>query len=157
LTFVRRLGTKTGKQYRLLTEAEWEYAARAGTTTPFHFGATISTDQANYNGNHTYGGGRKGIYRNKTVPVGNFPANAFGLHDMHGNVNEWVEDCRHDSYNGAPSDGAAATGPNPCVHVLRGGSWISKPGGLRSAYRSIANTDDRLIPVGGFRVARTLP
>ena len=89
--YVRWLSRRTGKSYRLLSEAEWEYAARAGTTGPFHTGSTISTNQANY----TYGAGREGLYREKTVPVGSFPANGFGLHDVHGNVWEWVEDCWH--------------------------------------------------------------
>ncbi|MDP6526712.1 MAG: formylglycine-generating enzyme family protein [Kiritimatiellia bacterium] len=163
--FVRRLGAKTGKQYRLLTEAEWEYAARAGTTTLFHFGATISTDQANYNGNYTYGGGRKGVYRKKTVPVGSFPANAFGLHDMHGNVYEWVEDCWHavtssstgaGGYNGAPSNGSAWTSGGDCrLRVLRGGSWNYTPRYLRSALRNWSASDVRNNYIG-FRVARTL-
>ena len=153
--FVRRLGAKTGKQYRLLTEAEWEYAARAGTTTPFQFGATISTDQANYDGNYTYGGGGKGVYRKKTVPVGSFPANAFGLHDMHGNVWEWVEDCYRTNYSGAPSDGGAVTGPDSCRRVLRGGSWGDAPWVLRSTGRGRSRTDIRR-GNNGFRIARTL-
>jgi formylglycine-generating enzyme required for sulfatase activity len=154
--FVRRLGTKTGKQYRLLTEAEWEYAARAGTTTPFHFGATISTDRANYDGNYTYGGGRKGVYRKKTVPVGSFPANAFGLHDMHGNVWEWVEDCWHGSYSGAPTNGSAWTSGGNCrERVLRGGSWDYRPRNLRSANRSRSPSVYRFNFLG-FRIARTL-
>src|ERR1035441_3406412 len=84
--FIKKLREKDKKIYRLPTEAEWEYSCRAGTKTPFHFGETISTDQANYNGNHIYGNGKKGVYRQKTTPVGSFPANAWGLHDMHGNV-----------------------------------------------------------------------
>ena len=90
--FIKKLREKDKKPYRLPTEAEWEYACRAGTTTPFHFGETISTDQANYNGNFTYGNGKKGVYREKTTPVGSFPANAWGLHDMHGNVWQWCQD-----------------------------------------------------------------
>ena len=154
-SYVAWLSRKTGKRYRLLTEAEWEYAARAGTTGPFHFGNTISTDQANYDGNYTYGPGRKGVDREKTVPVGSFPANRFGLHDMHGNVWEWVEDCRHDSYTGAPSDGSAWTTGGECSRrVLRGGSWDDFPRNLRSAVRFryvTGNPYDDL----GFRVART--
>ncbi len=91
-TYVRWLSRKTGKRYRLLSEAEWEYATRAGTTEAFYFGSTISTDQANYDGDYTYNSGRKGLDRGKTVPIGSFPPNAFGLHDVHGNVREWVED-----------------------------------------------------------------
>src|ERR1022692_2803027 len=82
--FIKKLREKDKKPYRLPTEAEWEYGCRAGTTTPFHFGVTISTDQANYNGDSTYGDGKKGVYRMKTMPAGSFPANAWGLHDMHG-------------------------------------------------------------------------
>ena len=104
--YVRWLSQITGKTYRLLSESEWEYVARAGTTTPFHFGSTISTDQANYDGNYTYGGGRKGVYREKTISVGSFRANAWGLYDVHGNVWEWVGDCWNDSYTGAPADGS---------------------------------------------------
>src|SRR5476651_402788 len=87
--FVKKLRAKDKKAYRLPTEAEWEYACRAGTSTPFHFGETISTDQANYYGEAVYGNGKKGVYRENTTPVGSFPANAWALHDMHGNVFQW--------------------------------------------------------------------
>jgi formylglycine-generating enzyme required for sulfatase activity len=97
--FCKKLSQQTGRQYRLPSEAEWEYACRAGTTTPFHFGETITTDLANYDGNYTYGSGTKGVYRIKTTPVGSFPANEFGLCDMHGNVWEWCADIWHDNYN----------------------------------------------------------
>ena len=130
--------------------------ARAGTTTPFHFGRTISTEQANYNGNFTYGSGRKGVYRKKTVSVESFPPNDFGLHNVHGNVREWVEDCWHASYRGAPSDGRAWTVGGDCSRrVSRGGSWSSDPRFLRSAYRGGDPTGIRINNVG-FRVARTL-
>ncbi|MDE0330230.1 MAG: SUMF1/EgtB/PvdO family nonheme iron enzyme [Nitrospinae bacterium] len=153
--YVEWLSKKTGEQYRLLSEAEWEYAVRAGTTTPFHFGRTISTSQANYNGNYTYGGGATGVYRGKTVPVGSFPANAFGLHDVHGNVREWVEDCWNGNYRGAPSDGSAWTSGVCSSRVLRGGSWLNFPRNLRSANRS-GNSAGRRNFSNGFRVARTL-
>ena len=143
-------------KYRLPSEAEWEYAARAGTTTPFHFGSTISTDQANYHGNYTYGSGRKGVYRKQTVPVGSFPSNAFGLHDVHGNVGELVEDCWNGSYAGAPSDGAVWTAGNCSLRVLRGGSWVNKPWSVRVAARNWLGTAYRKNNYG-FRVARTLP
>ena len=153
--YVDWLSRQTGEHYRLLSEAEWEYAARAGTTGPFHFGSTISTDQANYSGNFTYGSGRKGVERRSTVPVGSFPANAFGLHDVHGNVWEWVEDCWNDSYAGAPSSDSASVSGGCGLRVLRGGSWFDHPRNLRSASRYgysyvLRNVDN------GFRVSRTL-
>ena len=142
--------------YRLPTEAEWEYACRAGTVTPFSFGPTISPDQANYNGNFTYGDGRKGTYRQRTVPVASLPANPWGLHEMHGNVFEWVEDAYRNDYKRAPRAGSQAVqGEGAAPRVLRGGSWGGVPRVLRSAYRG------RGIPVVryndvGFRLARTL-
>ena len=155
-SYVKWLSRRTGENYRLLSEAEWEYAARAGTTGPLHFGSTISTDQANYDGNYTYGSGRKGVYREKTVPVGSFPANGFGLHDVHGNVWEWVEDCWHDSYAGAPTDGSAWVDGDDCYHgVLRGGSWKRNPDRLRSAHRGKAQKVGRYLD-SGVRIARTL-
>ena len=152
--YLRWLSQRTGQRYRLLSESEWEYVARAGTTTPFHFGSTISTDQANYDGNYTYGGGRKGVYREKTISVGSFRANAWGLYDVHGNVWEWVGDCWNDSYTGAPADGSAWARGDCAKRVLRGGSWISEPRNLRSASRSWNSTGRRFID-NGFRVART--
>ena len=135
--YVAWLSRKTDQRYRLLSEAEWEYAARAGTTEPFHFGSTISTDQANYNGNYTYGAGRKGVYRQKTMPAGSFPANGFGLHDVHGNVLEWVEDCWYPSYAGAPTNGSAWVSGGECgKRVFRSSSWTSIPRILRSANRN---------------------
>ena len=136
--YVAWLARKTGKSYRLLSEAEWEYAARAGTTTPFSTGGKITTDQANFLGNYTYNGSRKGRSRNKTVSVGSFAKNAFGLHDLHGNVWEWVEDCHKDSYANAPKDGSAHTAGSCSSRVLRGGGWIYGPGNLRSAIRAWA-------------------
>ena len=96
--YVEWLSERTGAAYRLPSESEWEYAARAGTTTPFHTGATILTDQANYNGNSVYGSGRRGTYRERTTPTGTFAPNEFGLYDVHGNVWEWVQDCWHYGY-----------------------------------------------------------
>ena len=154
--YVRWLSRETGEEYRLPSESEWEYVARGGTTEPFHFGSTVSPDQANYDGNYTYGSGRKGRYRKQTVPVGSFPANAFGLHDLHGNVREWAEDCWQDSYRDAPSDGSAWTRGGDCgKRVLRGGSWDSVPRVLRSANRFRSTTGFRS-GVIGFRVSRTL-
>ncbi|MBC6414741.1 MAG: SUMF1/EgtB/PvdO family nonheme iron enzyme, partial [Chromatiales bacterium] len=149
--YVDWLTRSTGKSYRLLSEAEWEYVARAGTTTAYHFGNTINPSQANYD---------YGQYNQGTVAVGHYPANAFGLHDVHGNVWEWVEDCSHDDYDGAPADGSAWV--SSCRYrysrefrVLRGGSWNESPRFLRSAYRGGNVASDRVSNVG-FRVARTL-
>ena len=154
--YVEWLSEKTGKEYRLLTEAEWEYAARAGTTGPFHFGSTITPEQANYDGNYTYGSGPRGRYRRRTVSVGTFPANGFGLHDVHGNVWEWVEDCLNVDYSGAPTDGSVWLSGGDCSRrVLRGGSWNLEPRNLRSSIRfwSTASRRNNYI---GFRIARTL-
>ena len=154
--YVRWLSRATGAEYRLLSESEWEYAARGGTAGPFHFGSTISPKQANYDGRYTYGSGRSGLYRKRTVPVGSFPANAFGLHDVHGNVWEWVEDCWHHDYTGAPLDGSAWMAGGDCARrVLRGGSWSNEPRDLRSAARYRFETGFRLNNIG-FRIARTL-
>jgi formylglycine-generating enzyme required for sulfatase activity len=152
------LSKVTGQAYRLLSEAEWEYACRAGTTTAFHFGETISTDQANYDGNKTFGpGGKTGVYRLRTVEVGSFNApNGWWLHDMHGNVWEWCEDRWHDTYVNAPSDGRPwikVSAENP--RVLRGGSWFNLPLSLRSALRNRNEPDIRSYNQG-FRVARSV-
>ena len=153
--YVTWLSRKTGETYRRLSESEWEYVARAGTTTPFHFGTTISTGQANYDGNYTYGSGRKGRYREKTVPVGRFAANRFGLHDVHGNVREWVQDCWNGGYQGAPRDGSAWERGDCSKRLLRGGSWDFVPRYLRSANRYWNSTGYRNY-LNGFRIARTL-
>jgi formylglycine-generating enzyme required for sulfatase activity len=158
--FVAWLSKKTGQRYRLLTEAEWEYAARGVTKAtdahaPFSTGATINYKQANYDANFTYNGGPQGVYRQKTVDVGTFRRNAFGLHDMHGNVWEWVEDCYKDSYAGAPTDGSAVTSGSCSLRILRGGAWNYFPKLLRSAYRYATAGDVRLENIG-FRVARSL-
>ena len=154
IAFCEKLSQRTGKNYRLPSEAEWEYACRAGTTTPFHFGETITTDLANYNGNYTYGGRIKGIYRKETTEVGSFGvANNFGLYDMHGNVWEWCQDRWHSSYKGAPTDGSVwlDTEKNTIRGLLRGGSWFYNPDYCRSAYRLILNLVDGSYTLG-FRV-----
>ena len=153
--YVKWLSGKAGKGYRLLSEAEWEYVARAGTSTPFWTGQTISVAQANFDGNYTYNGSAKGEYRQKTVPVGSFGANAFGLYDTSGNVWEWVQDVLHENYSGAPSDGSAwMSGGDQTRRVLRGGSWINYPQDLRSAFRFSISPDNRFYGTG-FRIART--
>jgi formylglycine-generating enzyme required for sulfatase activity len=154
------LSRKTGRTYRLPTEAEWEYAARGLSSAsaphpPFSTGATINYKQANYDANFTYGDGKMGLFRQKTVEVGRFPSNAFGLHDMHGNVWEWVQDCYQDSYRDAPTDGSAVVLADCSLHILRGGSWNYLPQLLRSAYRYATAPDIRL-DIAGFRVARSL-
>ncbi|MFM6120206.1 MAG: formylglycine-generating enzyme family protein, partial [Sphaerospermopsis kisseleviana] len=136
--FCARLSNYTKRPYRLPSEAEWEYACRAGTTTPFDFGQTITTDLANYNGKETYGSGVKGVYREETTEVGSFQvANEFGLYDMHGNVWEWCEDDWHNNYENAPADSSAwvRDEPNSNAKVLRGGSWFFVPDYCRSARR----------------------
>jgi formylglycine-generating enzyme required for sulfatase activity len=153
--YVGWLSRKTGKTYRLLSEAEREYAARAGTKTPFWWGNAISTSQANYDGNYTYGGGSKGEYRQQTVPVDSFQPNPWGLYQVHGNVYEWVEDCYHDSYTAAPSDGSAWVSGDCSRRVLRGGSWFNNPWFLRAAFRGGGTSDDRGNDIG-FRLGRTL-
>jgi formylglycine-generating enzyme required for sulfatase activity len=149
------LGQRTGQAYRLPSEAEWEYACRAGTTTPFWTGATISTEQANYDGNFAYGPGGTGVYREQTTPVDSFAANAWRLHDMHGNVWEWCQDCWHESYAGAPWDGSAWLQGDCSLRVVRGGSWVDRPRVLRSANRGRLEPHDRHYFLG-FRAARTL-
>jgi formylglycine-generating enzyme required for sulfatase activity len=149
--FCKKLSAKEGRRYHLPTEAAWEYACRAGTTTPFHFGMTISTAQANYNGNHTYGKGHRGVYRNSTVPVGRFEPNAWGLYDMHGNVYEWCQDWYAEYYY-ARSPTADPQGPNSgSSRVVRGGCWLSGPALCRAAARDHLVPDFRYFLIG-FRV-----
>jgi formylglycine-generating enzyme required for sulfatase activity/uncharacterized caspase-like protein len=133
--FCQKLSEKTGREYRLPSEAEWEYACRGGTTTPFHFGETITTELANYDGTYTYASEPKGKYLQKTTDVGSFPPNAFGLYDMHGNVWEWCQDDWHNNYIDAPKDGSGWTSRSGNTKLLRGGSWYYYPGNCRSAYR----------------------
>ena len=155
--FCDRLSQKTGRKYRLPSEAEWEYACRAETTTPFHFGATLTTDLANYDGSSVYASEPKGQYRQATTKVGSFPPNAFGLCDMHGNVWEWCEDYWHANYQGAPIDGTAWLSQGDTRYRLRrGGSWNHDPRYCRSAYRSYYNPVDRLNIIG-FRAVCVPP
>jgi formylglycine-generating enzyme required for sulfatase activity len=152
--FCAKLSEKTGKKYQLPSEAQWEYACRAGTTTPFHFGQTITTDIANYDGNYTYGSAPKGKYRQQTANVGSFPSNAFGLYDMHGNVWEWCEDMWHKNYINAPCDGIPWIDANKKDNrrrLLRGGSWINDSDICRSANRS-RNIPANNLDNYGFRV-----
>jgi formylglycine-generating enzyme required for sulfatase activity len=151
--FCDRLSQYTGREYRLPTEAEWEYACRAGTTTPFYFGETITTQLANYDGS-TYREEPQGENRGETTSVGAFPPNAFGLYDMHGNVLEWCLDHWHENYEGAPNDGRAwsANENYNHSHSLRGGSWDGNPGNCRSAYRYDVDAADDWLDNFGFRV-----
>ena len=148
-SYVGWLSRKTGKEYRLLSESEWEYVARSGTRTRYWWGGEIGRNRANCNGCGSQWDDEK------TAPVGSFSANGFGLHDVHGNVWEWVEDCWNESYRGAPTDGSAWGAGNCGRRVLRGGSWGSEPRYLRSAYRS-RNSSGLRFSNAGFRVARTL-
>jgi formylglycine-generating enzyme required for sulfatase activity len=155
--YTRWISLSSGKPYRLLSEAEREYAARSGSQTAFWWGKSISTAQANYDGTATsYNGSAKGDWRKATVAVNSFKANPFGLYNVHGNVWEWVEDCFHDNYSGAPSDGSAwTTSCSGDYRVLRGGSWDIIPAYLRSAFRYWYTPDFRDYD-SGFRLARTL-
>ena len=153
--YVKWLSAKTGKTYSLLSEAEWEYAARAGTTTRYSFGAEIKPDQANFDGSND-GSGPSDLNRQKTLPVGSFSPNAFGLYDMHGNVAEWVDDCWHDQYTAAaPTDGSAWLTGNCTGRILRGGSFEDSPEELRSAGR-VGEYKDNSSFVDGLRIARRL-
>ena len=148
--YVAWLSKMTGRPYRLLSEAEWEYAARAGTTTAYSWGDDFGKNNANCNGCGSEWDSRR------TAPVGSFAPNQFGLYDMQGNVWEWVEDCLHANYEGAPNDGSAWIAQGDCNNrVIRGGSWVGYPVGLRSALRFWFTADDHGIDVG-FRVARPL-
>ena len=155
IEFCRRLSALTGDLYTLPSEAQWEYACRAGTSTPFAFGETITPGLANYDSNYTYANGPKGEYRQQTTPAGSFPANAWGLQDMHGNVWEWCLDHWHGNHEGAPIDGSAwlnkHAGVSDMDRLLRGGSWYFDPGYCRSAYRNHNQPDDADDRVG-FRV-----
>jgi formylglycine-generating enzyme required for sulfatase activity len=168
--FCTRLTKHTNRQYRLPSEAEWEYACRAGTTTPFHFGETITTDLANYQGTDWefggtiypgfYGFGPRGEYRRETTPVDHFGvANAFGLCDMHGNVWEWCQDHFHENYEGAPTDGSAWFADDRAEndYMFRGGSWNSVPWDCRSAYRNWDVPGDNDFFNVGFRVCCSQP
>ena len=149
--YVAWLSRETGEAYRLPSESEWEYAARAGTTTRYSWGQDVGRNRAN-----CAGCGGRWDDANRTAPAGSFAANGWGLHDMHGNVWEWVADCWHENYARAPRDGTAWTSGGNCSRrVLRGGSWNYFPVNLRSAIRTYNDAGARL-DSGGFRVSRTL-
>jgi formylglycine-generating enzyme required for sulfatase activity len=156
MEFCHRLSQRTGRHYTLPSEAQWEYACRAGTISPFHCGSTISSKLANYDGTKVYGDGEKGEYRQQTLDVASFPANPWGLHDMHGNVWEWCADHWHDNYEGAPEDGRAWIDEGDKANdlklrLLRGGSWEVNPRYCRSADRFLIRPVARNYNVG-FRV-----
>jgi len=152
------LSEQTGKRYRLPSEAEWEFAARAGTKGPFSFEGLITDKQVNYAATLSYAGSPRGQYRKQTVPVGSLPENPWGLHEVHGNVSEWVEDCWHADYKNAPDDGRAWLGEDggDCdQRVIRGGSWVDIPDHIRSANRQMSNAEGGTTGVG-FRLAQDL-
>ncbi len=159
IIFCNKLSQIIGKECRLPSEAEWEYACRAGTTTPFYFGETITSDLANYRGTQTYADEPKRLYRQEITPVGQFPPNAFGLYDMHGNVWEWCADTWHDNYQGAPIDGSAWLNDNDnnSRKVQRGGPWYGYPFFCRSASRYYNIAGNNLFNNSGFRVVGVLP
>ena len=156
--FRDRLAQHTKRPYRLPSEAEWEYACRAGTKTPFYFGKTLTSEVANYRATSTYADGPEGDYRGETTPVNELGiANAFGLSDMHGNVLEWCQDHWHNNYEGAPTDGSAwLSSEERNLRVLRGGSWSSDPWYCRSAYRGRYEPGLRDVSLG-FRVCCSAP
>jgi formylglycine-generating enzyme required for sulfatase activity/uncharacterized caspase-like protein len=150
--FCLKLSQQTGREYRLPSEAEWEYACRAGTTTPFHFGETITTELANYDGTYTYASEPKGKYLQKTTDVDSFTPNAFGLYNMHGNVWEWCQDDLHNDYTDAPTNGSAWESQDGDIKVARGGSWLNDPTFSRSAYRGTFGKSKLRVNDLGFRV-----
>jgi formylglycine-generating enzyme required for sulfatase activity len=154
--YVTWLSTRTGHDYRLPSESEWEYATRADTTGRFNTGNCITTGQANFNGNVPAQGCPTGIFRDQTVPVASFAANAFGLYDTHGNGAEWVQDCWNDSYEGAPTNGSAWMSGDCSRAMLRSGSWFSGGDGQRSAVRFFNSRGARSRHMG-FRAARSIP
>ncbi len=152
IEFCAKLSNLTGEKIRLPNEAEWEYACRAGTNTPFNFGETITTDLSNFNGEQPFNENPKGEFRKRLTSVGNFPPNAFGIYDMHGNIWEWCADIWHENYFGAPNDGSAwLTDGDQGYCVQRGGSWIDRASNCRSAFRvgDIAHNNDHIV---GLRV-----
>ncbi len=160
VAFCEKFSQKTNRTYRLPSEAEWEYACRAGSNTPYAFGETINPSVVNYDGNFPYGGAAKGEYREKTTPVGSFPPNLFGLYDMHGNLWEWCLDEYTNNYNGAPTDGSARgniiSREENKVRLLRGGSWDNNAQNCRAAnrfYYAASNRDNDI----GFRVVGVQP
>ncbi len=153
IEFCARLSKLTVREYRLPSEAEWEYACRARTTTPFYFGETITGELANYDASYTYADEPNGEYRSETTPVGQFPPNAFGLYDMHGNVWEWCADTWHDNYKDAPTDGSVwIENGDDNRSPLRGGAWGSNPNNCRSAIRYYNFRRDYRNLFNGFRV-----
>jgi len=155
MDYIAWLNSQTGTSYRLLTEAEWEYAARARTSTPFSFGDTITAEHANYFSEISYNDGPTSPGCEQTMPVGSYAPNAFGLHDVHGNVWEWTQDCWNDFYKGAPTNGSAWLTGSVDKRVIRGGSWSMGPYAVRSASRSksVVSSGNSTL---GFRLACNL-
>lgn len=153
--FIKWLNEKSGGEYRLPSEAEWAYAARAGTETAFYTGDTISSDDANFNAEQSYKGSEPGAYLRKTVEVGQYPPNPLGLHDVIGNAFEWVQDCWNDTHRGAPNDGSAREDGDCSYRVMKGGSWVNHPYQVRMAMRTQYVPDFRYDDYG-FRLARTI-